>query len=156
MSGSSSRRHQDWDTDCKVYVGGLRSDANKYDIEDEFSKYGNVLNVWIAQRPPGFGFVLFDDHQDAQDSVKALDGEKVCGYRVKVEMASGRTRRDRSRSRSRDRRRSRSGSRDRRRSRSRSGGRRDRRRTPPRSRRDRSRSGGRRRGRSGSDSEDSR
>ena len=26
----------------QVYVGGLRSDANKYDIEDEFSKYGNV------------------------------------------------------------------------------------------------------------------
>ena len=26
----------------KVYVGGLRSDANKYDIEDAFSEYGKV------------------------------------------------------------------------------------------------------------------
>lgn len=25
-----------------------------------------VLSVWIAQRPPGFGFVLFQDPRDAQ------------------------------------------------------------------------------------------
>lgn len=118
-----SRRHEDWNPDCKVYVGGLRSDANKYDIEDAFSEFGKVVNVWVAQRPPGFGFVLFEDPRDAKDAVKALDGEKICGYRVKVEMCTGdfrnkRSRRSRTRSRSRSEgrsRRDRSRSRDRKR-----------------------------------------
>jgi len=33
--------------DPKVYIGGLRSDANKYDIEDAFSEYGKV-NMFSA------------------------------------------------------------------------------------------------------------
>lgn len=41
-----------------------------------------VLAVWIAQRPPGFGFVLFEDPLDAKDAVKGLDGGKVAGYRL--------------------------------------------------------------------------
>ena len=27
---------RDWDPDCKVFIGGLRDDANKYDLEDAF------------------------------------------------------------------------------------------------------------------------
>jgi len=110
--------HHAWRPECKVYVGGLREEADRYDLEDAFGKIGKVSNVWIARRPPGFGFVEFEDPRDAQDSVKELDGTKVCGARVKVEMSKpSRSKRSRSRSRQRDRR-----------SRSRS-------RTPPRRRR---------------------
>ena len=39
--------HGDWDLSCKVFVGGLRDDANKYDIEYAFrdgaEKMGNKL-----------------------------------------------------------------------------------------------------------------
>lgn len=53
--------HREWDIDCKVYIGGLSEDTNKYDLEDAFGRYGRVKAVWIARRPPGFGFVEMDD-----------------------------------------------------------------------------------------------
>ena len=32
----------------------------------------------------GFAFVLMDDPRDAEDAVRALDGSRICGRRVKV------------------------------------------------------------------------
>lgn len=130
-------RYREWDLQCKVYVGNLGSSASKHEIESAFGKYGPLRNVWVARNPPGFAFVEFEDKRDAEDAVRSLDGTRCCGTRIRVEMSSGRTRRDdrtrrprrsyrsrsprrsrtRSRSLSRDRdrdRRSRSGSRDRR------------------------------------------
>lgn len=72
-----------------MYVGGLKEEANKYDLEDAFGKIGKVVNVWVARRPPGFGFVEMEDERDAEDCVKELDGTKICGARVKVEMSKG-------------------------------------------------------------------
>ena len=99
--------HRNWDSKCKVYVGGLRDDANRYDLEDTFAKYGPVKNVWVARRPPGFAFVEMQESRDAEDAVRGLDGTRVCGSRVKVEISTG-SREGRDRSKSRDRRRSRS------------------------------------------------
>jgi len=104
--------HREWDIDCKVFIGGLRDDANRYDIEDAFSKYGRVRDVWVARKPPGFAFVEMEDPRDAQDASKGLDGTRICGARCRVEMSNGgrgggRGRRSRSRSRSRSPRRSR-------------------------------------------------
>jgi len=79
--------HHAWNPACKVYVGGLSEDANRYDLEDAFGKIGKVVNVWVAQRPPGFGFVEMEDARDAADCVKELDGTKICGGRVRVEMS---------------------------------------------------------------------
>lgn len=130
-------RYREWDLQCKVYVGNLGSSASKHEIESAFGKYGPLRNVWVARNPPGFAFVEFEDKRDAEDAVRSLDGTRCCGTRIRVEMSSGRTRRDdrrrpprrsyrsrsprrsrsrsRSMSRERDRdRRSRSGSRDRR------------------------------------------
>jgi len=73
--------HRNWDVNCKVYIGGLRDDANRYDLEDAFSKYGPVRNVWVARRPPGFAFVEMEDNRDAEDACKSLDGTRICGSR---------------------------------------------------------------------------
>jgi len=73
--------HRNWDVSCKVYIGGLRDDANRYDLEDAFAKYGPVRNVWVARRPPGFAFVEMEDPRDAEDAVRGLDGTRVCGSR---------------------------------------------------------------------------
>jgi len=80
----------DWNPECKVFIGGLRDDANKYDLEDAFNRYGTVKNIWVARRPPGFAFVEMEDSRDAEDAVRGLDGTRICGARVKVEMSTGR------------------------------------------------------------------
>jgi len=85
-------RHRDWDIACKVYIGNLGNNASKYEIEDAFGKYGPLRNVWVARNPPGFAFVEFEDPRDAEDSVRGLDGTRVCGQRCRVEMSSGASR----------------------------------------------------------------
>uniref|UniRef100_A0A1Q3F7Z2 Putative rna recognition motif in serine/arginine-rich splicing factor 3 n=1 Tax=Culex tarsalis TaxID=7177 RepID=A0A1Q3F7Z2_CULTA len=87
-------RYREWDLACKVYVGNLGSSASKHEIESAFGKYGPLRNVWVARNPPGFAFVEFEDKRDAEDACRSLDGAKCCGTRIRVEMSSGRTRRD--------------------------------------------------------------
>ncbi|XP_055621233.1 serine/arginine-rich splicing factor 2 isoform X1 [Toxorhynchites rutilus septentrionalis] len=87
-------RYREWDLQCKVYVGNLGSSASKHEIECAFGKYGPLRNVWVARNPPGFAFVEFEDKRDAEDAVRSLDGTRCCGTRIRVEMSSGRTRRD--------------------------------------------------------------
>jgi len=117
--------HREWDVECKIFIGGLRDDANRYDIEDVFRKYGPVRDVWVARKPPGFAFVEMEDPRDAKDASRSLDGTRICGARCRVEMSDPGKRRGRGGS-------DRDG--DRRRSRSRSGGRRGGRRSPSYSR----------------------
>jgi len=109
MSGGGNKPTQGWNLDCKIYVGGLHEEANKYDLEDAFGKYGPVKNVWVARRPPGFGFVEMEGRQDAEEAVRMLDGAKIVGMRIKVQMSNGGKdkeeedkRRDRSREKSHD------------------------------------------------------
>lgn len=67
-------RYREWELACKVYVGNLGSSASKYEIENAFSKYGPLRNVWVARNPPGFAFVEFEDRRDAEDATRGLDG----------------------------------------------------------------------------------
>ncbi|KAL5007045.1 hypothetical protein ScPMuIL_015851 [Solemya velum] len=85
---SMSRSPKDWKLDCKVYVGDLGYGAAKQELEDVFSRYGPLKNVWVARNPPGFAFVEFQDPRDADDSCRALDGTRINGRRVRVEMSS--------------------------------------------------------------------
>lgn len=88
-------RHREWKIGCKVYIGNLAEGASKADIEDAFSKYGPLRNVWVARNPPGFAFVEFEDSRDAEDACRHLDGTRIAGGRIKAEMSHGRTRRGR-------------------------------------------------------------
>ena len=49
-------------------------DANKQELEDAFSYYGLIKDVWISLNPHGFAFVVFDNSRDAKDAVDGLDG----------------------------------------------------------------------------------
>ncbi|KAI6231821.1 RRM domain-containing protein [Aphelenchoides besseyi] len=78
--------------DAKVYIGGLPEDATTQEIEDAFHRFGRIRKVWVARRPPGFAFVEFEDSRDAEDAVKAMDGNRICGVRARVELSHGRRR----------------------------------------------------------------
>uniref|UniRef100_A0A0A9WQB3 RNA-binding protein 1 n=1 Tax=Lygus hesperus TaxID=30085 RepID=A0A0A9WQB3_LYGHE len=85
-------RYREWDLSCKVYVGNLGNNASKNELEDVFSKYGPLRNVWVARNPPGFAFIEFEDPRDAEDAVRALDGTRCCGTHIICEMSNGKTR----------------------------------------------------------------
>lgn len=89
-------KHREWDPTCKVYIGNLKSNANKYEIEDLFTKYGPLKNIWIARNPPGFAFIEYEDPRDAEDAVRGLDGTRCCGSRIIVQMSTGKRSRDKS------------------------------------------------------------
>ncbi|KAM0981000.1 hypothetical protein ACFX15_013670 [Malus domestica] len=36
-----------------------------------------LFHVWVAQRPPGYAFVDFDDSRDADDAIRELDGRSI-------------------------------------------------------------------------------
>jgi RNA recognition motif-containing protein len=38
----------------------------------------------------GFAFVQFEDPRDAEDSVREMDGKRVCGAHIRVEIAKSR------------------------------------------------------------------
>ncbi|EKX45851.1 hypothetical protein GUITHDRAFT_108300 [Guillardia theta CCMP2712] len=78
-----------------VFVGNLPPDAEGRDLQDFFRKYGQINDAWVARKPPGFGFVWFDDDRDARDACQDLDGTDLMGNRVRVEISTGRRRDDR-------------------------------------------------------------
>lgn len=70
----------------RVFIGGISGDVSKDAIEKEFGKFGKLSSVWVAQNPPGFAFVEFDDGRDAEEAVKSLNGQTLFdGNRVRVE-----------------------------------------------------------------------
>lgn len=74
----------------KVYVGNLGNNGSKQELEREFERFGRLHDVWVARNPPGFAFVEFEDLRDAEDAIKSLDGARICGEKVRVEMARNR------------------------------------------------------------------
>jgi len=72
----------------KLYIGGLDEKATSKDIEAVFSRFSSLGDIWIAKNPPGFAFVDFSDYQDASDAVARLDGTKIAGTRVRVEISN--------------------------------------------------------------------
>lgn len=80
-------------SDTKVYIGNLGSHPpSTAEVEKEFGYYGKLVSVWIARRPPGFGYIEFEDERDAKDAIKDLDGRSVFGRRIKVELSHGKRR----------------------------------------------------------------
>lgn len=93
---SRSRERRSSHHDSKIYVGDLPTHSTKEDVEDAFSYYGPIKNVWVARNPPGFGFVEFEDRRDAEDAVRGFDGREINGRRVRVEMSNPQKMRGRS------------------------------------------------------------
>ena len=79
----------DWDPSCKIYIRGLRSDSSKEQLMDTFTCFGRVLAIWVAQKPPGYAFLLMESSRDARESCVALNNTIIGGHRMQVEMATG-------------------------------------------------------------------
>jgi len=79
--------HDEWNEDCKIFVGGLGEEGTRIELDDAFGKFGPIKNIWLAKAPPSFAYIEMQDPRDAEDAVKALHRTEICGMRATVKMA---------------------------------------------------------------------
>lgn len=75
----------------KLYVGNLSYKMTDKELEEAFSKNGNVISASIVMdretgRSRGFGFVEMDD-ADADNAVSSMNGAEVEGRKLVVNEA---------------------------------------------------------------------
>ena len=69
----------------KLFVYGVSASCPKGVLEKEFNRYGRVSDVFITGK--GYAFITMESKEEAEDAVDALNGKKVDGQDIKVEMA---------------------------------------------------------------------
>jgi len=75
-----------------IFVGNLPYEIDEDTIEAKFSAHGAVNKVKILTdretgQSRGIAFVTMDDLKEAQEAIKALDGEEIDGRAIKVNQA---------------------------------------------------------------------
>lgn len=77
----------------KMYVGNLPYSVNKAQLEELFSKYGQVQSVTIIEGK-GFGFVEMSSPAEAEAAQSALNGTDFQGRPLKIDEARPPKKRD--------------------------------------------------------------
>ncbi|XP_067884254.1 cold-inducible RNA-binding protein B-like [Heterodontus francisci] len=73
----------------KLFVGGLNFDTDEQSLEEVFSKYGQISEVRVIKdrdrmTSRGFGFITFENPEDASDAMKAMNGKSIDGRQIRV------------------------------------------------------------------------
>ncbi|XP_055492358.1 uncharacterized protein LOC129697674 [Leucoraja erinacea] len=76
----------------KLFVGGLNFDTDEQALEEQFSKYGQITEVRVIKDREtcisrGFGFITFDNPEDAKDALQAMNGKHIDGHQIRVGQA---------------------------------------------------------------------
>ncbi|KAF3699259.1 Cold-inducible RNA-binding protein Glycine-rich RNA-binding protein CIRP [Channa argus] len=76
----------------KLFIGGLSFETNEESLEKAFSKYGTIEKVDVIRdketgRSRGFGFVKYDNAEDAKDALEAMNGKTLDGRAIRVDEA---------------------------------------------------------------------
>ncbi|VVT46369.1 uncharacterized protein SAPINGB_P001179 [Magnusiomyces paraingens] len=71
-----------------VYIKNISSETTDEEFEELFKKYGNITSSTIARdaegKSRGFGFVNFENHDDAANAVKELNDLELNGNKLYV------------------------------------------------------------------------
>merc|ERR1739848_347301 len=70
----------------KLFVYGVNAQCPRETLEDEFSKYGEVVDVYNTGK--GFAFVTFADERNASEAIRGMNGQVIDGQEIKVDVAS--------------------------------------------------------------------
>ncbi len=76
----------------KLYVGNLSKQVTDAQLSDLATPYGKLLSANVATErssgeSKGFGFVEFDNDDEARAAITGLDGRDVNGQALKVNEA---------------------------------------------------------------------
>jgi RNA recognition motif-containing protein len=79
----------------KLYVGNLTYDVTNASLEEIFAGHGTVQSAQVITdrdtgRSKGFGFVEMGNDEEAQNAIKALNGQQVGGRALTVNEAKPR------------------------------------------------------------------
>eukprot|EP01029_Cantina_marsupialis_P021596 TRINITY_DN5196_c0_g1_i2.p1 TRINITY_DN5196_c0_g1~~TRINITY_DN5196_c0_g1_i2.p1 ORF type:complete len:120 (-),score=39.29 TRINITY_DN5196_c0_g1_i2:175-534(-) len=75
-----------------VYVGGLEERVVEENLGKAFAPFGEIVSVNIpldqlTQKNRGFGFVEFEEEEDARDAVDNMHLNEMFGRTIKVNIA---------------------------------------------------------------------
>ncbi|KAG7170178.1 serine/arginine-rich splicing factor 2, partial [Penaeus vannamei] len=73
-------------------VDNLTYRTTPEDLRRSFEKYGEIGDVYIprdrfSRESRGFAFVRYYDRRDAEDAMEAMDGRRLDGRELRVQMA---------------------------------------------------------------------
>ncbi len=79
----------------KLFVGGLSWGTESDSLRSAFAQYGTVTDAVVITdretgRSRGFGFVTFDNSDDAKAAITAMDQSDLDGRTLNVNMAQDR------------------------------------------------------------------
>ena len=77
----------------KLYVGGLSYSSTSESLREQFAQCGTVESATVitdrySGQSRGFGFVEMATNEDAQKAISMLNGQRVEGRTIKVELAN--------------------------------------------------------------------
>ena len=66
----------------KLFVGGLSWGTNDDTLREAFSRFGSISEARVIMdretgRSRGFGFITFDDDQDAVNAMNEMNGKEI-------------------------------------------------------------------------------
>ncbi|CAA7044811.1 unnamed protein product [Microthlaspi erraticum] len=94
------------DVEFKCHVSNLAMDIKRYELENAFSQFGDVIEVYVVypsehdyDHPRAYGFVTFENEKSMRDAINGMNGQKLDNgiYSITVEEAHSSRRSRRSR-----------------------------------------------------------
>lgn len=81
----------------KLFVGSLSWNTDDNQLNEAFARFGKVVSAKVitdreSGRSRGFGFVEFENRDDAESAMQAMDGQEIDGRTIKVDLAKERER----------------------------------------------------------------
>ncbi len=75
-----------------IYLGNLSFNTTEDTLKALFAEYGEIESIKVIKdrfsgRPKGFGFIEMPSNSEADQAIKALNGNRVDGNYIKVKPA---------------------------------------------------------------------
>jgi len=75
-----------------IYIGNLSSGTTEDTLKSLFAEFGDIESVKVIKdrfsgRPAGFGFIEMPSNSEADQAIKALNGNRIDGSNIKVRPA---------------------------------------------------------------------